>query len=354
VLSRHGIEVTVLTAPAHLLSLTRQAAKRVPCAPGEAATAEALICHLGSGVDPYDLVILGDDPLLEHMADRKDAHGLLPCHLASDLAWSKHAFATLCQEESLPSPRTHAVTTPSEARAAANRLGYPAILKSATGFAGSGVHRCDDPAQLEPRLSALDSRHAWLIQELVSGQVGTIDVLFWHGQPMAWTSALVTSMCDGPFSSSTSRRFHHLNDLPPLLERIGRRSGMHGFAGIDLILRSDGTPALLEMNCRPTIGHALGTWAGVDFGRILADLLQGRQPASQAQRPDDGRIIRYFPEDFGRCIGDRDVTGALAWMFLPSRWVLLPWREPRIFTRHIKDFAIRLWRYAFRHGSKLS
>jgi glutathione synthase/RimK-type ligase-like ATP-grasp enzyme len=344
VLARHGIHVTVLTAPGHLLALARRSSARVPCAPGEVATADALLRHLGSGSAAYDLVILGDDPLLERIARLDGASHLLPCPSNADLAWSKHAFATLCSEEDLPSPATYAVSTAEEARATASRIGYPLILKSATGFAGSGVHRCNDAEQLDRHLGHLGGEQPWLMQQFVEGRVGTVDVLFWQGRPVAWTSALVTSTCDGPFSSSTSRRFHLLAGLEPLLHRIGRRSGLHGFAGLDFILRHDGTPALLEMNCRPTIGHSLGAGAGVDFGRVLAGLLAGRAEESPTQRPDDGRVIRFFPEDFGRCIGERDYRGALAWLLLPSRWRLLPWREPGMFLRQVCDIITRIWR----------
>jgi predicted ATP-grasp superfamily ATP-dependent carboligase len=285
VLARHGIEVTVLTAPAHLLALTRRSSVRVPCPPGEVATAEALLRHLGPGPAAYDLVILGDDPLLGRIAHLDGATHLLPCPAIAELAWSKCAFATLCAEEDLPSPANCAVRTAEEARAAAGRIGYPLILKSANGFAGSGVHRCDDAAQLDRHLGLLGGDQPWLVQQFVEGRVGTVDALFWHGRPVAWTSALVTATCNGPFSSSTARRFHRLAGLEPLLHRIGRRSGLHGFTGLDVILRPDGSPVLLEMNCRPTIGHSLGAGAGVDFGRALAGLLAGRPEESPTQRP---------------------------------------------------------------------
>jgi glutathione synthase/RimK-type ligase-like ATP-grasp enzyme len=344
VLARHGIHVTVLTAPEHQLALTRRSSARVSCAPGETATAEALLRHLDSGSAAYDFVILGDDPLLERIARLDGASHLLPCSSNSDLAWSKHAFAKLCADEDLPSPATCAVRTAEEARAAATRIGYPLIFKSTTGFAGSGVHRCNDAAQLDRHLGHLDGEQPWLVQRFVEGPVGTVDTLFWQGRPVAWTSALVTSTCNGPFSSSTSRRFHRLAGLDQLLHRIGRRSGLHGFAGLDFILRHDGTPALLEMNCRPTIGHSLGAGAGVDFGRVLAGLLTGQLEESPSQQPDDGRIIRFFPEDFGRSLGERDYRGALAWLLLPSRWRLLPWQEPRLFLRQLSDIIARIRR----------
>ncbi|MDT5158170.1 MAG: hypothetical protein QOH51_2527 [Acidobacteriota bacterium] len=91
---------------------------------------------------------------------------------------SKALQLSLLASLGLPYPRTRVINDAGEARAAAQSLGFPVIIKPNIGGRGAGIIRCDTPADLEYALEAglidlgLDSTA--LVQEYIPAGGGHI------------------------------------------------------------------------------------------------------------------------------------------------------------------------------------
>ena len=82
--------------------------------------------------------------------------------------------ASLAEKAGVPRPETHIVASVDAAHTAAQRVGYPAIVKLDMGSGGSGVFKVDTPAEMNEvaarHLTGPDRERAILVQELIPGR----------------------------------------------------------------------------------------------------------------------------------------------------------------------------------------
>ena len=219
VLTQNGIRTSVLACPDFLLSRSRHIHSHFTCAAGAEQTARALQHLLTTDEYPYTMVILGDNPLIEYVAEHATDSLLtqyLPCGADIDLNWSKTTFALMCESSGFQLPKTCVGTTPVQADTASKTIGFPLIFKEAAGFSGETVFRFSSPAELQDYFAARVVDQPWLIQEPITGENVTVDVLFNRGEVVVWATSIVEHTCNGPFSSSTARRFVPMPELAPV------------------------------------------------------------------------------------------------------------------------------------------
>ncbi|CAG9461129.1 unnamed protein product [Pedinophyceae sp. YPF-701] len=74
----------------------------------------------------------------------------LPCNPkdAVDVARDKHKFRRAMADAGLPSPASHSIHGPEDLSAAADVVGFPAVIKPVAGAASLGVVRVDSPEEL--------------------------------------------------------------------------------------------------------------------------------------------------------------------------------------------------------------
>lgn len=89
----------------------------------------------------------------------------------------------------------------------------------------------------------------------------------------------------------------------PAIEAIARevveRSGLHGPANVQGMLRPDGSFSIIEMNPRFSGTLALTTAAGINFASLLIDLVEGTPLPDLLGRHKDGvTMMRYWSEIF--------------------------------------------------------
>ncbi len=294
------------------------------------------------------MVILGDDPLLEAVARRAGeawTQALLPLDCArmnASLVYSKITFAKLSESAGLPVPQSKIGSSPDDARAAVAAFQFPLIFKEESGFSGSGVFKFDDLAALENYCKRRTLAQEWLMQAEIKGRVGTVDALFDHGVPTLWVCSYAVNTRNGPFGSSSVRQFFGFAEIQPLLESLGKATGVNGLVGVDFMHEQpNGRIVLLEMNCRPTAGHAIAEQDGIHFGAALCRQLRG-EAAVKNTPLERLATIPLFPEDVDRVITDKDWPGIAKWIVFPSYWRCLPWSDPGLLARHIGDTCGRL------------
>ncbi|HYU15109.1 MAG TPA: ATP-grasp domain-containing protein, partial [Candidatus Acidoferrum sp.] len=87
------------------------------------------------------------------------------------------------QAAGLRVPRAERVRTVTEARAAAERIGYPLILKPIAGAGSADTHRVDDAAGLEAALGRMLHIGEASCEEFIDGEEFTFDTVCIGGAP---------------------------------------------------------------------------------------------------------------------------------------------------------------------------
>jgi len=195
--------------------------------------------------DAFQRALLGDKrSMVEHMA----AHGM-------------------------PVPRRAAL-------ADAAALGYPLVVKGATGAGGARVRIVEAAGQLAAVLREVDALGgAWSVQELIRGPTYLFGGLFDGGRPLRIYAG--EKLAQHPPRTGPAVRLRS-DDDPALLAlglRVMRALRWTGFASADFVRAPDGRYVFLEVNPRLWGSIAAARAAGVDLFAPFAALLAGRAPA---------------------------------------------------------------------------
>ncbi len=156
----------------------------------------------------------------------------------------------------LPTPQTLRVA-PAGAAAAAERLGYPVVVKPLDGAGCAGVCLAADRPALEGALAlpALRREPAVLVQRYAGGMAGSVSLLVAGGRSVA-VSLNEQRLCpgapftyDGGVASVGHPRRAEAEDLAR--EAVALVPGLQGYVGVDVVLGRDDCK-LIEINPRPT------------------------------------------------------------------------------------------------------
>jgi predicted ATP-grasp superfamily ATP-dependent carboligase len=284
-LSTAGCAVTLLASKGLAIARSRFLKRRIV----DCQSVQEVIERLRRiDAEEYAAVILGDEIVLHEVAQFSDqvwAQRCLPVKPADlSVVLSKHAFTRAAGLRGVPTPKEHICDDVEAAVDAARELHFPVVLKQPTGFSGLGVRQVGDEAHL---------RAVWLelgggplaIQEFLPGRVGSTDILFKQGTPLAWTCNYTARSWPSEFTASCVRQWADLPFIEPWLEEIGKLTGFTGFAGIDWIHEPrSGAFHVIEFNPRPTPGLYLGMKVGVNFAEAFVGALAGRATVVRPRR----------------------------------------------------------------------
>ncbi|MBN6038030.1 ATP-grasp domain-containing protein [Amycolatopsis sp. 195334CR] len=246
------------------------------------------------------------------------------------LARDKHAMRQAFAEAGLAQPGFGVARTVAEALAAADRIGYPLVLKPILGGGSKYVVRVDDPGQLAERFEAT-RRGAWdgfaddalrevalerhgeglllegflpgaevSVESLVDG--GRTEVVAVHDKPLPMNGPYFEEL-----SYTTPSRLSS-----PVLDRIAEvTAAAHDALGITLggthtELRIDGgEPKILETAARVGGGgvyRSVLLSTGVDLIAAAADLALGRSPQVRAEAARPVGTYTFFAEKAGEVV----------------------------------------------------
>ncbi|MBX2852713.1 MAG: ATP-grasp domain-containing protein [Phycisphaeraceae bacterium] len=277
---------------------------------------------------PFDYIQIADDPLLWHLADHRHQDRLKPitpfdpASEVGDILTSKHSFTEKLSGPAFKVVPGHRAFSNAEALDAADRLGYPVILKPSRGSGGVAVAMHHSEAQLKAYLRKNPIDRPCVVQRFIRGRVGLVEALLDHGKPKCWTVWYKTQTIRGPFGGSSARELFTLPEMEEQLFAFGQATGWHGFCGLDLIHEEDtGDFYFIEVNARQTTGNLFGWCAQADFSEAFAAMLDGRaEQFPPVQHRLDGLRIRSFPADIDRAIYDSDAWSLLTAPFDPALW----------------------------------
>ncbi|MGW1976648.1 ATP-grasp domain-containing protein [Streptomyces sp. NPDC001889] len=278
-----------------------------------AAAADALAGSRGlSGILAWEERHLMAAALL---AERRGLPGNSPDAVAAirDKAASRQRFAAA----GVPSAAFTWVHSLDAAASAAERIGYPAVLKPAVGTGAAGVVRTDAVTGL-PRAWTIAS-HAALLQgpdadgvlfeEFLDGPDVSVATVTRRGATTAVALTRTTCGLDPyflPTRHTVTAEDPLLGELAPLAAAAVRALGItDGISHVDLRLTSNG-PRVIDVNAHPGDGltiELIHRATGVDLPRAAAAIACGQAPDLQPTRhrtaaagvihpPGDGTVTR--------------------------------------------------------------
>jgi biotin carboxylase len=162
-------------------------------------------------------------------------------------------------------PRAMRVRTTSEARAAAERLGYPLVIKPIAGAGSADTFRVDDDAGLEQALKQMLHVGEASCEEFIEGQEFTYDTVCVGGKPRFQN---VAQYLPKPLIARTNEWISPVivtaRDLgaPHLVDGIELGHGVldaldmgDGFTHMEWFRKPDGEVVFGEIGCRPGGAH---------------------------------------------------------------------------------------------------
>jgi len=207
-------------------------------------------------------------------------------------------------------PRTAIVSNPDKLEDAAEKIGYPVVIKPLKGFGGLGVEPAWDQEALEPVSSkAAAAGEKVLVQELIHGVHASISIIVANGHVKVLT---VNEQLLGLGSVFQLEPFGYCGNVVPasssdpifercklLADKIAKCFNLVGSNGIDLVISNEGMPYVIEVNPRfqgslECVERVLGM--NLVHSHIAA-CLDGTLPDVQPARTRYcTRLILYAPE----------------------------------------------------------
>ncbi|TCO59639.1 ATP-grasp domain-containing protein [Actinocrispum wychmicini] len=259
-----------------------------------------------------------------------------------DRCRDKHRTRTLLAAAGVPQPRSILVGSPAAAGEAADRIGYPVVLKPRALGASMGVTLVGRPDELP---AAYDHTRAQHVDQARYYDAGVLVEQYADGPEYSVDSAVVDGVVTPLFLARKTSGFppyfeevgHVVAGADPLLadpelrrhlamahEALGFDSGM---THIELRRTPTGW-SVIEVNCRlggdliPFLGLEA---TGVDAGQIAAAVACGRTPRLTGDPDRAVAAVRFFYPDTAIVVGEVRIDKS---MLPPGTVLAAPLAEP--------------------------
>jgi 1-acyl-sn-glycerol-3-phosphate acyltransferase len=269
-LSRCGFDVDVISTPTPLFRTRRHIRTLTTRATPDSVLRTALE-H--TAVTDYDWVVPVNDDFLALLRTRTDIPEadrlrLAPVQSADSLRIlsSKIGVCLALEQAGLPTPDFAVVHNVHEAESAAQRIGYPAMLKQDTGHSGVGVTEVHTHEALRKAMTET-AASPMLLQAKVPGDVIDLSGVFREGVLVHATYSVETQRL-GDFGPSSLREYRSLSTLSAVarrdLVRLGSALHLNGFTSITAIDTPAAGLTFIEVDVRPNAWVAHGRSVGDD------------------------------------------------------------------------------------------
>lgn len=229
-------------------------------------------------------------------------------------------------------PQAFRIRTATEAWAAAERIGYPLILKPIAGAGSADTHRCDSKVELEQALKLMLHVGEASCEEFIDGEELTFDTVCIGGRPAFMN---VAHYLPKPLIARTNEWISPViitvRDLEqPMLKpgiELGKKVltalGMgDGFTHMEWFLKPDGEAVFGEIGCRPGGAHLVDQMnytCDIDLFREWARVSCWHTFDASTERKYNVAIV------FKRALGQgriTRITGLDEYMRKYGRWVV--------------------------------
>ena len=240
-----------------------------------------------------------------------------------------------CQKNGFSVAPFHLCNSLEQATAATEEFGFPVIVKVSHSVGGIGVTRINSSEELAIHVATLHENFA--VQKYVTGTEITIEMLFDKGRPRCYVTSEVLNRWPRRLGPSTARKIIDLPDTLQMLEKIGKLTNFHGFAGIDAIMPSDGGPPMLcEMNPRQTTGYHFDPKVRREFAQALSEMLENKSFGDYTPLPATGNREALFPEAIYYLTSN--LRESSRWVCAMNSLKRVPLDDPKYLFQILNDF----------------
>lgn len=208
--------------------------------------------------------------------------------MASALCMDKLRTKLVWKASGIPTPRHVVLTDTSDWASIVKDLGLPLIVKPAHEGSSIGITKVTSVEKIQPAYELAAKCDPLVIaEEFITGRELTAAFLDDRALPLIHIEApqgnydyqnkYFTDVVQYHCPSGLREKQEH--ELQEIVMRATRALGCEGWGRIDLMLRDDGSPFLLEMNTAPGMtGHSLvpmaARAAGIDFDQLVMRILE--------------------------------------------------------------------------------
>ena len=255
----------------------------------------------------FDAILTtGSDVCVPAIGAVVDELGLIGTGSAASIrSMDKIAMKEAFQQNSVPSPDFLAVTNSEEALSAANKIGFPCVIKAVDSSGSRGVTVVEDSSGIVNavnRVREVSKSHFLIVEEYISGEEYGAQAIIVGGEikKIITHSDLVTK---GPFCIPVGHCAPHENeDLIIEKTSIAVASGVcalgidHCIANVDLFWTDRG-PMIIEIGARmggTCLPEICGGWWGVNMYQIALKISLGEDielPKSPMGTPTAAHIL---------------------------------------------------------------
>jgi len=208
-------------------------------------------------------------------------------------------------------PATQIASTAAATIAAARQIGFPVVLKPARSRYLRGTDIVSTSVEIVEnagRLSAVLERSKWmddipcLVQRFIPGHGAGIFALYASSRPVAWFAH--RRIREKPPTGGVSVLCESVPMDPVMQSAAAKLLGaaeLTGAAMVEFRVAADGTPYLMEVNCRWWGSLQLAIDCGVDFPWLWYQITQGL-PVGEPQPYLLGRRLRWLLGDLDSLI----------------------------------------------------
>jgi len=134
---------------------------------------------------PIDKVLANWEPVMMLAARMSEAWGLPGMSSDAVLGFrDKRVMKERVEAAGLRSPRSERVTSAAEVYAAAERIGYPLVIKPIAGAGSADTYKVDDLGQLAAIIRKLERVPEAIVEEYIEGEELTYDTICIGGEPV--------------------------------------------------------------------------------------------------------------------------------------------------------------------------
>jgi biotin carboxylase len=173
----------------------------------------------------------------------------------------KELMKRVLDEAGIRTPRHARCRTEAECREAAERTGFPLIVKPIAGAGSADTHRADDPAGLDAALRSVRHVPEVSVEEYIEGEEHTFDTVCANGEVLYWgicwyrPRPLIARTVQWISPQTVALRAPEAEHLRPgadmgraVLKALGFETG---FTHMEWFLKPDGEAVFGEIGARP-------------------------------------------------------------------------------------------------------
>jgi RimK family alpha-L-glutamate ligase len=251
------------------------------------------IYYKGTDLTEYDAVYFrtGDEDKMfsEHIAEIMNQNNAVTQCEDDSFAYESNKFYSMkiLGENGLEVPDSYYTISPETAVQAAQKIGYPVIMKTIGGAGGQGVMRASSESELKPVMDTMKAFHQDICLQDYKEHEGTDNRILVIGNH---TTGYQRSSSDqdewrSNIAEGGKRKKTEITEEIKETALMAARSTGFDICGCDIIQTEDGKTHILEVNGAPGLNEEINKILGEDVILKIVERLHERALKKQRETP---------------------------------------------------------------------